>query len=116
LSNQQVKVCSFLFFGNNLSQVGRSAGYLNKSNKPSLLLKVDQGYLHRNGSIWRCPFGDDYLAPAIWRWAVFGASAYLLDYYYTHVVVSKTVFSFCSDVFQEGNCFFQGNKRCAFVL
>ena len=49
----------------------------------------------RNGTIWPQPFG---------------ASVYLLDYYYSIVVVSRNVcFTFCSVVFQEGN------KRCAFV-
>jgi len=41
----------------------------------------------------------------------FGAGVYLLDYYYAHVVVSGNVcFPYCSEVFQEGNCFLKKVK------
>ena len=44
-------------------------------------------------------------------------SAYLLNYYHAHVVVSRTVcFPPCSDVFQEGNCFSNKAKSLCFCL
>jgi len=62
---------------------------------------------------WRLPNGkwDFVLAmtvmcPAVLTLGCFGACAYLLDYYYAHVVVSRIVcFPSCLDLFQEGSCF-----------
>ena len=73
----------------------------------------------RKWIIWRLRFCDDYLASAIWLWPVlvlnyFGAKACLLDYYYTLIVVSRTVrlpFPILLGCFSRKQLFFQRRQQ-----
>ena len=67
--------------------------------------------LYLTPPFWRRLFGAGHWRSVVLAMNYFGAGVYLLDYYYAHVVVSRNVcFPYCSEVFQEGNCFLKKAK------